>query len=96
MKELYLELVGSGERICLEEPVWITRNRWGLLRTRYRVKALGVSDGERVFSLGKLEGYPRARIITRAEYEEGLSQLDPELDDRQIVNILLGGGYETE
>ena len=93
-----IEIVGTGERLCLEKPIWVLRNRNGLLRTRHRIKAMGVSDGEMVWSLGALAGYPEARIITRAEYEESLAETetDPELEDSQLVSILLGGSYETE
>ena len=95
---VYLEIVETGERIAIGRPLWITRNRNGILATPHRVKALGVGDGERIWSLGKLEGYPEAKIITRAEYEETLTppDPDPELTAEEALNIILGGSYETE
>lgn len=98
MKTVYILIAETGQRLAIESPVWITRNRNGILITHHRAKALGIGDGETVWSLGGLEGYPEARIITRAEYEETLTEpeTDPELTDSQLVNILLGGSYETE
>lgn len=95
---VYIEIIGSGECREIESPLWITRNRNGVLTTRYRAKAQGVGDGTTIWSLGKLEGYPEARIITRAEYEESLTppDPDPELTAEEALNIILGGCYETE
>lgn len=93
-----IEILETRERLCLAEPVWIMTNRNGILRTPYRVKAQGVGDGVRVWSLGGLEGYPEARIITRAEYEETLTppDEDPELTAEEALAIMMGGNYETE
>lgn len=93
-----IEVCDTGERLKLDDPVWITKNRNGLLRAPHRVKALGVGDEEHIWSLGGLEGYPEAKIITRAEYEETLAapETDPELTDAQALNIILGGSYEAE
>lgn len=95
---VYIEIVGTGERIAVERPLWITSNRNGNLATPHRHKALGVGDGERIWSLGTLQGYPEARIITRAEYEETLTppDPDPELTAEEALSIILGGSYETE
>ena len=98
METIYLEILETGERRRLDSPLWITVNRNGILATPHRVKALGVGDGERIWSLGELEGYPRAKLITRAEYEETLTppDPDPELTPEEALNIIMGGSYETE
>lgn len=98
MDAAYIEVVETGERWEIREPVWITQNRNGLVRTPHRVKALGIGDGERIWSFGTPEGYPEARLITRAEYEErpGAPDPDPELTAEEALNIILGGSYETE
>lgn len=98
MKAVYIEIMETGERRKLDRNMWITCNRNGPLTTPHDVKALGIGDGEQIWSLGKLEGYPEARIITRAEYEEkpGAQDADPELTAEEALNIILGGSYETE
>lgn len=98
MGEICIEIKETGERIRIVEPVWITRNRNGILITPHSTKALGVGDGERIWSFGDLEGYPQARIITLAEWMEcqGEETEDPELAPEEALNILLGGIYETE
>lgn len=95
---VFIENRESGERRMIERPVWITRNRNGILATPHRVKAKGVGDGNEIWSLGELEGYPEARIITRAEYEESLTPPDPDpvLTAEEALSIILGGSYETE
>lgn len=70
MDYICIEIMDTGCRQRIEHPVWITKNRNGLLRTPHRVKALGVGDGQQIWDLGGLEGYPRARIITLLEYLE--------------------------
>lgn len=99
MKAAYIEIAGSGERRCIEKPLWITTNRNGVLATPHAVKALGIGDGkENIWSLGELKGYPEARLITRAEYEETLTppESDPELTEAEALAIMMGGSYETE
>lgn len=93
-----IEIVETGERRKITRPVWITTNRNGVVATPHRVKAQGVGDGERIWSLGELEGYPLARIITLAEYEEGMTppDEDPELTAEEALAIMMGGSYETE
>lgn len=93
MDYICIEILATGERRKIDRPTWITVNRNGLLRTPHRAKALGVGDGERIWSLGELEGYPRARVISLAEYLESLGQEDPdpELTAEETLNILLGG-----
>ena len=93
-----LEICETGECRQIEKEVWITANRNGILTTPSRVKALGVGDGESVWSLGGLEGYPEARIITRAEYDERLSppEEDPELTAEEALDIIMGGSYEAQ
>lgn len=93
MKALFVEIIGTGERLRIEKPVWITKNRNGIIRTPYRVHALGVGDGETFWSLGALDGYPEAKLITRAEYEETLTQqdADPELTAEEALEIIIGG-----
>lgn len=93
MDYICMEIVETGERRKIDRPTWITVNRNGLIRTPHRAKALGVGDGERIWSLGELEGYPRARVISLAEYLESLGQEDPdpELTAEETLNILLGG-----
>lgn len=97
-KGVCIEIIGTGERLCIEKPMWITRNRNGILTTPHAVRALGIGDGEQIWSLGSLDGYPEAAIITRAEYEERLttSDPDPELTAAEALNIILGGSYEIE
>lgn len=98
MMTVYIEIVETGERRRIDGPVWLTRNRNGIHRTPYRVKALGVGDGENIWSFGSLADYPGAKLITRAEYEETLSAQDPdpELTTEEALSIILGGSYETE
>lgn len=93
-----LENTRTGERLKIDDPVWITKSRNGIHATPHRVKALGVGDGEQIWSFGTLEGYPEARIITLAEYEETLAPPDPDpvLTAEEALNIILGGSYETE
>ena len=92
-----IEIVGTGARKKIMAPVWIKQNRNGLLCTSHRHQARGIGDGEQIWSLGTLAGYPEAQIITLAEYLEAAaaSDEDPELTEGQIVSILLGGSYET-
>lgn len=92
-----IESLETGERKLIPDPVWITRNRNGVLRTPFRAKALGVFDGEQNWSFGALEGYPEAKIITRAEYEESLCapEEDPELTDAQALQYIMEGNYEA-
>ena len=63
-----------------------------------RPRAQGVCDGENTWSLGELEGYPEARIITLAEYLEAQVEEDPdpELTAEETVNIMMGGRYEAQ
>ena len=88
-----IEISDTGERIRIEREVWITTNRNGVVATPHRVKARGVGDGEKIWSLGELEGYPEARLITLAEYQEALPEPeeDPELSAEEALNILVGG-----
>lgn len=93
-----IETVNTGERLKIEREIWITRNRNGILRTAHRVKALGVGDGERIWSFGALEGYSQARIIPLAEFlaVRNPAESDPELGAEEALEILLGGNYEAE
>lgn len=72
-----IEIIETGERLRIEKEIWITANRNAPLITPHRRKALGVGDGINVWSLGKLDGFPVARLITLAEYEESLTPADP-------------------
>lgn len=94
---IYIQTEG-GEVKRIENEVWITTNRNGIVATPHRIKARGVGDGERIWSLGELEGYPGARIITLAEYLEAQVEEDPdpELTAEEALNIIMGGSYETE
>ena len=94
---IYIQTEG-GEVRRIENEVWITVNRNGIVATPHRIKARGVGDGERIWSLGELEGYPGARIITLAEYLEAQVEEDPdpELTAEEALNIIMGGSYETE
>lgn len=98
MKTVYIEIFETGQRMRIEAPIWITRNRNGIHSTPYRVKAKGIGDGAQIWSFGELGGYPVARIITRAEFEETLTPLDPdpELTAEEALSIILGGSYEAE
>lgn len=88
----------DGECICIENEVWITANRNGTVVTPHRVKAKGVGDGTSIWSLGGLEGFPEARIVTRAEYEEQTVEpgADPELSAEEALAVMMGGSYEAE
>lgn len=90
---IFAEIAETGERRIIENEVWITKNRNGILRTPHPHKALGVGDGEQIWSLGSLEGYPEAKLITRAEYEEHLTEpeTDPELTAEEALAIMMGG-----
>ena len=94
---IYIQTEG-GEVRRIENEVWITVNRNGIVATPHRIKARGIGDGERIWSLGQLEGYPGARIITLAEYLEAQVEEDPdpELTAEEALNIIMGGSYETE
>lgn len=92
-----IEIIETGERRCIENEIWITANRSGIRRTPHRCKAQGIGDGETVWSLGKLEGYPEAKLITLAEYLESLGeQGEEELSAREVLDIILGGSNETK
>lgn len=93
-----IEITDTGERRRIENEVWITKNRNGPLATPHRIQAKGVSDGETIWSLGGLEGYPEARIITLAEYLEAQTppEADPELSAEEALAIMMGGNHETE
>ncbi len=95
---IHIEIMETGERRRIAHEIWITTNRNGIISTPHRVKALGVGDGETVWSLGGLAGYPEAKIITLSEYEEGLTppDEDPELTAEEALAIMMGGTYETE
>ena len=82
-----IEIADTGERVRIENEVWITTNRNGPIVTPHRIKAKGVGDGENIWSLGGLEGFPPGRIITLAEYLETryLLEEDPELADRENI-----------
>lgn len=87
----------DGECICIENEIWITTNRNGIVATPHRIKAKGVGDGKSIWSLGSLAGYPEARIITLAEFGETLNvDTDPELSAEEALAIMMGGSYETE
>lgn len=93
-----IEVKETGERRCIENEIWITENRSGIRRTPHRCKALGIGDGETVWSLGKLEGYPEAKLITLAEYLETLGEQgeEEELSAQETLDIILGGSDETK
>ena len=67
MERICIEIIETGERRKLERPIWVTRNRNGILATPHRVKAGGVSDGETVWSLGQVVGLPGAKGFTLTE-----------------------------
>ena len=98
MDYICIEIIETGERKRIDRPVWITVNRNGPLRTPHRCQALGVSDGETVWSLGGLEGFPEAKCITLAEYLEAQTEPDPdpELTAEEALNIILGGSYVSK
>ena len=98
MDYICIEIIETGERKRIDRPVWIIRNRNGILATPHRCQALGVSNGETVWSLGELEGFPEAKVITLAEYLEAQTEPDPdpELTAEEALNIILGGSYESK
>lgn len=93
MEYICIEIIETGERKRIDRPIFLTVNRNGILSTPHRCQALGVGDGEQVWSFGALEGYPEARIIPLAEYLEarGEEDPDPELTPEEALNIILGG-----
>lgn len=93
MEYICIEIIETGERRRIDRPIWVTTNRNGIIATPHRIKARGVGDGEHIWSLGELEGYPEAKVITLAEYLEvqGIQDTDPELSDREALEIILGG-----
>ena len=93
-----IEVKETGERRCIENEIWITKNRSGIRRTPHRCKALGIGDGETVWSLGELEGYPEAKLITLAEYLETLGEQgeEEELSAQETLDIILGENHETK
>lgn len=98
MECICIEIIETGESRRIEQPIWITTNRNGVLVTPHRVKAKGIGDGESIWSLGGLEGCPEAKLITRAEYEESLTlvESDPVLTAMAAMKIMMGGSYETQ
>lgn len=98
MDYICIEILGTGERRRIVRPIFITVNRNGILATPHAVKALGVGDGEHIWSFGELIDYPAAKKITLAEYLESLGEEDtePELRAEEALKILLGGSYEAE
>lgn len=93
MERTYIQIIETGERRTIERPVWLTKNRNGILTTPHRVKAMGVGDGENIWSFGSLDGYPEARLITRAEYEESLygPEAELQLTAQEALEIITGG-----
>lgn len=93
MDYICIEILETGDRRKIDRPVWVTVNHNGVLSTPHRIKALGVGDGEHIWSLGELEGFPEARIIPLAEYLEtqGKVDPDPELSAEETLIILMGG-----
>ena len=93
MDEICIEIMETGERKKIDHPVWIARNRNGIIATPHRIKAGGVGDGERIWSFGTLEGFPEAKMIPLAEYLEtlGSEPADPELSAEEALCIILGG-----
>ena len=91
-----IEITKTGQRVRIEREIWVSANRNGLYIAPNRILAKGVGDGEQIWSLGALDGYPGARIITLAEYMEGAPETDPELTAEQALEIILGGSYESK
>lgn len=93
-----IEIKETGECRRIDREIWVHRQSNGKVVSCPRPKAQGVCDGENTWSLGSLEGYPEARLIPLAEYEEGLMPPDddPELTAEEALNIMMGGSYETE
>lgn len=98
MEYICIEIIETGARRRIDSPLWLTCNRNGILITPHRIKARGLGDGEHIWSLGELEGYPEAKIITLAEYLETQAppEEDPELNAEEALRIILGGDYESE
>lgn len=88
-----MEITETGQRLRIEQEIWITTNRNGIVATPHRFLAKGVGDGGHIWSLGELDGFPGARIITLAEYLESctFAEDDPELSAGEALNIILGG-----
>ena len=93
VRMICIEIADTGARVRIEREVWITSNRNGPVITSHRIKAKGVGDGHQIWSFGELDGCPLAKIITLAEYLETriLPDDDPELSDREALEIILGG-----
>ena len=98
MEHICIEIIATGERRRIEGPLWIDRGRNGPFLTPHRIKAKGLGDGEQIWSLGGLEGYPEARLITLTEYLQSLAgeDPDPELTPEEALEIILGGNYEVQ
>ena len=82
---------GSLRRI--EHEIYVRRQENGAIVRCHKVHRQGVCDGEQTWSLGSLEGYPRAKVITLAEYLERPEPPsdDPELTAEEALGIILGG-----
>lgn len=93
-----IEISDTGERRRIEREIWVRRQSNGVVVRCTRSKGQGVGDGEQTWSLGSLAGYPDARHIPLAEYEEGLTPPDPDpmLTAEEALNIMMGGSYEIE
>ena len=91
-----IEITETGQRLKLDGGFFVRRQRNGVLVRCPKPKRQGVCDGERVWSLGQLEEYPEARIITRAEYEEHLgTQTEPEAAPEDYKAALAELGVEV-
>lgn len=93
-----IEILETGARRRIDGEIWVRRQSNGTVVRCQRPRAQGVSDGAEIWSLGSLEGYPEAKLIPLAEFEESLAppDTDPELTAEEALNIILGGSYETE
>lgn len=87
-----IEIEQTGETRRIDRPIWVRRLGNGTVAACHRPQAEGVSDGAETWSLGALEGYPAAKLITLMEHREPDAQDDdPELTAEEALNILLGG-----
>lgn len=93
-----IEIPQTGERRRIERDFWVRRQSNGTVVSCPRPKGQGVCDGEQIWSLGTLAGYPAARLIPLAEYLEapGVPDADPVLTAEEALYIMMGGSYETE
>ena len=62
MERICIEIIETGERRKLERPIWVTRNRNGILATPHRVKAGGGKRRGDGLEPGAAGGFSRGEV----------------------------------